>query len=176
MKIKRIVALLLLIITAMTCIVSCAEEPNDVTYREHGLEFTLPKSMRRSASDVYEFYLSSPDAVFMAKKLNAEFMESMAMPASTTAGEYADAYIDANYLDKTRISYSYDAERGAYSMRYNSSEAESTDGLLHSIVILGQPGAVWFVEICCDNDKSEIYEHTFSTWESTIRTYVEEKN
>lgn len=173
MKNKKILLLLLTFAMLVSVLVSCGEKKNDITYREEGLELTLPTSMRRSYSSVYEFYFSTPDSVLTAKKLDGDFMESMAMPKNTTPEEYAEAYISANSLDKSRINYKYDSESGAYRMRYNNSDGENGEDLLHFISILGEPGAVWFVEICCENSKASIYEQTFELWESTIRTYKE---
>ena len=171
MILKKTLLLLLATVMIIASVCSCGDNSSDVTYREEGLEMTLPKSMRRSLSSTYEFYFSTPDSVLTAKKLDGAFMESMEMSASTTAEEYADAYIDANNFDKSRINYTHDAERGAYRMRYNNSE--NGEELLHFISILGEPGAIWFVEIVCENDKASIYEATFETWESSIRTYKE---
>ena len=150
---------------------ACGKGEQDITYRENGLTFTLPKSMRRMYGTDSDFHLSSPDSVFLAKKLDGDFMESQAMPKDTDAKDYATAYIESQRLDKERIDYKEDAERGAYSFKYNQSD--TGEDYYHYVTVLGESGAVWFVEMICLNDKADIYTETFETWQKTIATYKE---
>ena len=165
---KRIISALLLAVLVLTALCSCGGD-KDIEYREEGLSFTLPKSMRRSNDSVYEFFLSSPDSLFCAKKLDGDFMESAELSKDTTAGEYADAYIKVNMLDKERIAFTYDESRGAYSFKYNNSD--NGEELFHYITVIGNPGAIWFIEMCCENENASTYEDTFEIWQRSISVY-----
>ena len=170
MNFKKIIALIL-VCASLLALSACGKKNKDVTYREEGLTFTLPSSMRRAYSSECEFHFSTPDSAFLAKKLTAEFMESQELSKDTTAKQYAAAYIENQMLDSTRIDYKEDPERTAYSFKYNASD--TGEDYFHYITILGEVGNIWFVDIVCENDKADIYTDTFEIWQASIRTYKE---
>jgi hypothetical protein len=170
MKFRKLL-ILLLVAATLTSLIACGKDNNDITYREEGLTFTLPKSMRRMYGTGNEFHLSSPDSVFVAKKLDGDFMLSQALPADTTPKEYVDAYIENQLLDRERIDFKEDASRGTYSFKYNQSDAG--EDYYHYVTVLGESGAIWFIEMMCLNDKADIYTETFEMWQKTISTYKE---
>lgn len=170
MKIKRIIALFVALIVATTVFAACAKEKNDIKYREAGLEFVLPRSMRRAETSAYDFYFSTLDAIFAVIKLDDDYLASVSVPNDITAEGYINEYIKRNYLDKKQIDFKHDPERNAYSLRYNYSEEGNLD-VFHYVIVLGEPGALWYVEMCCDNEDSGTYTTTFELWGKSVKTY-----
>lgn len=165
MNFKKIIVTLLLIATVLA-LAACGNKSNDTTYSEGGFSFTLPSSMRRAYTEDCEFHLSTPDSAFLAKKLDGDFMQTQGVSKDITAKEYAAAYIENQMLDSTRIDYKEDPERGTYSFKYNASD--TGEEYFHYIVVLGEPGSIWFVDMICLNEKADIYTDTFETWQKSI--------
>ena len=58
---KRLLAFLFLMLTLCSALVSCADdvEYENIEYRENGLYFVLPNTMRRKTSSRHEFYFTN---------------------------------------------------------------------------------------------------------------------
>ena len=170
---KRIISALLLILISISCFVSCGDDGyEDVTYKENGIEFFLPSSMRRFEDEGYDFYFSNltTGMIFTAKKLDEEMLKSLDIEYGITAVEYAEEIIERNYLEKDKLHYEYDEKRGHVSFRYNFVD-DNEVSVFYYIVVTGEPDNLWYIEMCCDNENSSEYIQTFEVWKKNIKTY-----
>lgn len=144
----------------------------DVTYREGGISFTLPNTMRRANYEEYDFYFTNRATVFTAKELDDEFYKENSLEPDMTAAEYVDYCIEANKLDKTQMEYKHDEARNVHNFRYIYDDDAGTS-IFYYIVITGEPGNIWYIEMCCDSNDSSKYLPTFGEWKRTILAYDE---
>ena len=171
---KKTIALIIILATLLAFACSCAKEPNEVTYREEGLEFTLPVSMRATYSDTYDIYFSNPEAIFAAKKLTPSFLTDSNIDPNVSAEEYVDIHLARNGFSKSeQIFYEADRERGAYSFRYTYTESEDVE-MFYYVLVLGEPRSLWYVDMCCYYEDSATYSETFGIWARTVKTYTVE--
>ena len=144
----------------------------DITYREGGISFTLPNTMRRTNYEDYDFYFTNRAVVFTAIKLTDEFFKENELDPSITAEEYTMYCIEKNGLDINQMEYKYDEERGLHNFRYTYDNEEDTN-IFYYVVIAGDVGNIWYIEMCCSGDSSSDYIYTFGEWKRTISTYSE---
>lgn len=169
---KKILAFILALST-LTLFCSCKGRMyRNVTYKEGGISFTLPNTMRRVPDSEYDFYFTNRSIVFTANELDEEFFEENDIDENITAEEYAKYCIEKNGLDIEKMNYKTDEERGLYNFRYNYDDENGTN-LFYYVVIAGEVGNVWYIEMCCDNDDSQLYISTFGDWKRGISTYSE---
>ena len=144
----------------------------DITYREDGIEFIIPSSMRRSTDPEQPYTFSSPEVVFEAVKLNYDAMAENGIEISEDfdAKEYAE--IVTASLDKSQIYYKEDAENNKYSFRYTMGETEETE-VFYYVVVVGTAGNVWEITMSCYQSESDQHVGTFELWEKYIKTYNE---
>ena len=172
---KRTVCFMFFLSIVMSLLVSCSDDDYDkITYRENGIEFFLPSSMRRTNSSAYDFYFTNISAglVFAATKVDEKILSDFDLSKDADAGEYANAIIDNGGHDKEKMYFRYDERLGQYSMRYTYVDEEGYE-VFYYVVILGDAGDLWYIEMCCDNSNSSEYIDTFDTWRKNIRTYTE---
>ena len=171
---KRLLAFLFLILTLCSALASCADEVEyeNIEYRENGLYFVLPNTMRRKTSSKHEFYFTNQNIglVFSARKLTAEVLESEYITPGVSAGEYVDILIERNNFDKTSIFYTYYESFGHYNFRYMYGETEGEE-IFFYVTVLGETDNLWYVEMCCENEVSAEYLSMFERWRKSIGTY-----
>lgn len=174
---KKISLVLVLAITlsfTALCFSSCGDdvEYENITYRENGIEFFLPNSMRRFNEEGYDFYFSNMAAgvIFTALKLDQEFLESIDIEYGITAEAYANEVISRNGMEKDKLYYNYDERRNHYNFRYSYVD-QNDISVFYYIVITGEPDNLWYIEMCCEEEQSSDYLSTFEVWKKNIKTY-----
>ena len=170
---KKILTLILTL-SLLFSLASCRDDGYEkITYREEGIEFFLPSSMRRSNVEGYHFYFSnlSTTMVFAALKVDSDLLAEFELDATATAGEYVDAVIAKGERDKEKMYFEYDERLDQYSFRYTYVDADDYE-IFYYVVVTGDPGNIWYVEMCCENEYSSDYLSTFVTWRKNIRTYT----
>ena len=169
---KKIITLVLTL-TILFTLASCGDDGYEkVTYRDGGIEFFLPSSMRRSTVEGYDFYFSnlSTSMVFTALKIDSEILAEFELDDTATSKEYVDAVLEKGERDKDKMYFEYDERLDQYSFRYTYVDADEYE-IFYYVVVTGEPGNIWYVEMCCDNEYSSDYLSTFVTWRKNIRTY-----
>ena len=172
---KKILSFLLLAVILTVCFTSCSDDITytDITYRENGLEVVLPEGMRRSYTEGYDMYFSTPDMIFTATKIDAELLEKNDIPLSSdvTSKEYTDFVIKS--FDKDQLYFREDASKNLYNFRYTYEVEDGQSELFYYVVVIGEPGNVWYIEMCCEQDNSSTYLSDFELWKKYIKTYSE---
>ncbi|MBE6636042.1 MAG: hypothetical protein E7617_07590 [Ruminococcaceae bacterium] len=165
----KIISSVLILSAILASVISCNDKPTyeEVTYSENGLTLKLRSNMRRSYVEGYDFYFSNLAIVLTATKFDAEFLTSQGVSADIDAQGYTEEYIKRRELDKEMIYYLAEPEYNRYSFRYTYVQDGSE--LFLYIVIIGGPGNLWYVEVCCDQEDSEIYLPEFETWRKNIK-------
>lgn len=170
---KKLLAFIFVLLSVLSAFVSCADEPEyeNIEYRENGLYFILPNTMRRKSSATSEFYFTNQNigVVFSARKLTAEVLESEHMTPGMSAKQYADKIIERNDFDKDSIFYTYFESFDQYNFRYNY--GEDGEELFFYVTVIGGTDNLWYVEMYCENEVSADYLPMFERWRKTIGTY-----
>lgn len=171
---KRILAFILLLCAAISVLASCAEdaEYESIEYRENGIYFILPNTMRRKASENYEFYFTSEimGVTFGAKKLTDDFLQSEGIDSGITAGDYVEMIIDRQSFDKDKIYYRYFEDSKQYNFRYTYAPEDDVEYFFY-VTVTGDPGNLWCIEMWCDDEKSAEYLPMLERWRKTVGTY-----
>ncbi len=170
---KRILALLLTLVAALSSLVACANDSDyeSVEYRENGIYFILPNTMRRKTVENYEFYFTSEimGVVFSAKKITREFLSENNIDPEIDAKGYVDTIIEKQSFERDKIYYNYYEDFNQHNFRYNYSEGDSE--VFFYVTVTGETGNLWYVEMYCYNDDSSEYLSMFERWRKTIGTY-----
>lgn len=156
---KKTVCVLLFLLLTLSVFTACAAS-GDVEYTEHGLKFTLPKEMRRTASDVYEICYTTPEAVFSAMKLDEKRLASLEVDADITAAEYAELFLELNGIDASLCKITYNQKNRSYNFSYS----QSSDGESYTycrVMIVEAQSAFYYVGMSCSYDRSDEYEQIF---------------
>lgn len=171
---KKIITLAVAIVLVFAMLTSCSEniEFSDIEYKENGISFLLPNTMKRGTSGEYEFYFTgmSMDVIFSAMKITDEFLEKVELEQGTTAKEYVDAIISRRQLDKSKLFYKYYEDHDQYNFRYNY-VSESGFEMFYYVTVTGPSDNLWYVEMCCEAEESSKYLDMFDSWRRTIETY-----
>lgn len=171
---KKIITLAVAIVLVFATLASCSEnvEFSDVEYKENGISFLLPNTMKRGVSDDYEFYFTgmSMDVIFSAMKITEEFLAKVELEQGTTAKEYVDTIITRRQLDKSKLFYKYYEDSDQYNFRYNY-VSESGFEMFYYVTVTGPADNLWYVEMCCEAEESSKYLDMFDSWRRTIETY-----
>jgi len=171
---KKVLAVVLLLALSLTALLSCEKKNKyeDVTYREDGLYFVLPNTMRRKDASDYEFYFSNEllNLIFMAKKITNEVLADMEIDPGVTAKEYVDIIMERRDFDKSKIYYTYDEERNHYNFRYSYDDEENLASFFY-VTVTGSSDNLWYIEMCCTEEESAEYLPTFENWRKSIGTY-----
>ena len=172
---KKIITAIIAISLLLACLTSCDDNGNIyemVNYRENGLELSLPNYMRRSDIEGYDFYFTNLAIIFTAVKLDAEFLEEKNISPDITGKEYIDIYVERNGLSLDRMGYSYDEENMLHNFRYSYTDGEDMD-MFYYVVVVGDVGNVWYIEMVCDQKNSSRYIQSFDVWKKYVSTYSE---
>ena len=171
---KKMITLAVAIALVCAILTSCSEKVDfsDIEYKESGLSFVLPNTMKRVTSDDYEFYFTgmSMDVMFSAMKITDEFLAKVDLEPGTTAKEYVDTIISRRELDKSKLFYKYYEDHNHYNFRYNY-VSESGFEMFYYVTVAGSADNLWYVEMCCKSDESSQYLDMFDSWRRTIDTY-----
>ncbi len=177
---KKIINLILLI-AVMLSAVSCsdyADNPryHDIEYRENGLKLVLRNDMQRYDIADYDFYFTNVigTVIMTAVKLDEKFLTENEIKKDITAGEYVDFLIEKNEFEKDNIYYEHDEHLGMYNFKYVFSDVETGSEIFYYVTVLGEVGNVWYVEMTCRNEDSELYLSTFDSWINELETYTPE--
>ena len=169
---KKIIALAVLL-AALTSLFGCKSKMyKDITYKEGGISFTLPNTMRRVEMDDYDFYFTDRATVFTATELKDEFYKENSYPKDMTAKQYVDICMEKNEMDPENMEYIYDEEKNIHSFRYAYDNREDVS-VFYYVVVTGDPGNIWYIEMCCSYSESYYYTSTFGAWKNTILAYNE---
>ena len=175
---KKILAILLILATLLLT-ASCVDYRDmptceDITYREGGLELKLTNDMKRLEREGYDFYFINiiETVIVSAFEIDAEFAEKNELKADLTAKEYVDSFIKKNDLDHDNLYYKYEPELDHHSFRYTFAEAGSEE-VFYYVVVTGDVGNVWYIEMICTNEDSSRYLESFDKWKKSIKTYAE---
>lgn len=176
MKMKKISAFIVALALITLALASCGGgiKYEDVDYREKGLSFTLPSSMRRSTVTDHDFEFSTLDAVFYADKVDYETVSEAGVEISESfdAEEYAIAITKT--FDQDQLYFEEDKENMRYSFRYTYGDTEAGESeTFFYVVVIGEVGNVWYIEMICEQELSADYIPTFELWEKSIKTYME---
>lgn len=172
---KKLLPLLLILILTLGSVVSCDDDGyENITYREGGIEFFLPSNMRRSSVDGYDFYFSnlSTSIIFTAVEIDAALLSELQIETTVTAEEYIEIIFERNNIDKSKIYYEYDEKRDLYNFRYTYVDEDGYE-IFYYIVVVGEPGNLWYIEMLCENEDSETYLSTFEVWKRNVKVYEE---
>lgn len=171
---KRVTALVVAIVLALVTLVSCSEdiEFSDIEYKENGISFSLPNTMKRSATEDYEFYFTgmSMDVIFSAMKITDEFLKKVELEPGISAKEYVDTIIERQGLDKSKLFYKHYEDKAQYNFRYNY-VSESGFEMFYYVTVTGPADNLWYVEMCCEAEDSSKYLDMFDSWRRSIGTY-----
>ena len=171
---KRIITLAMAIVLVLAMLTSCSENVkfSDIEYRENGISFVLPNTMKRSSSEDYEFYFvgMSMDVIFSAMKITDEFLAKVDLEPGITGKEYVDTIITRQALDKTKLFYKYYDEIDQYNFRYNY-VSESGFEMFYYVTVTGPSDNLWYIEMCCESEESTKYLDMFDSWRRSIGTY-----
>lgn len=174
---KRIAAILTLALCALLVLASCSDyadypEYRDVVHRESGLELTLRNDMSRYDSENYDLYFTNTIAsmALAASKADAQMLAQVGAPEDADAQTYADVIIKRNEFDREMIYYSYDESRKSCTFRYSAGD-EGESGVFYYVVIIGEAGNLWYVEMVCSEADSGLYVDRFDSWAKALRTY-----
>ena len=173
---KKIIALLLIISALLISFSSCDDDKNIyeiIEYRENGIEFSLPNYMRRSVVEGYDFYFTNLSIVYTAVKLDSEFLESKNLAPGISGKEYIDVYVERNGLDLERMSYTYEDDRILHNFRYTFGDETSGMEMFYYVVVVGEQGNLWYIEMCCKYEDSATCLSSFEVWKKYIKTYKE---
>jgi hypothetical protein len=158
--------ILLTVIAITALLVSCADS-NDVSYTENGISFTLPKSMRRTHSDVYEICFTTPATSFNVMKLDSDKLAELGLDRGMNAEEYKDFFIEENGIDRSQLELEYKADKKAYVFNYSLSPDDQNYTFYYVMIIQGSDAA-WFVSMTCESDLANDYIPTFKIWERSV--------
>ncbi len=166
----KLIACLLILSATLTVVLSCGDKPmyKDVTYSENGLKWMLTDNMRRSYVEGYDFYFSNLAIIFTGVKFDSEFLTEQGVSADIDAAGYTEEYIKRRNLDRDMIYYLAEPEYNRYSFRYTYVTEDGTE-LFCYIVIIGVPGNLWYVEMRCIQEDSDLYLSEFETWRKNIK-------
>lgn len=171
---KRLLAFLFVLLNVLSLLVSCADDTEyaSIEYRENGLYFVLPNTMRRKTSDYYEFCFTNYNigVVFNAKKLTAEVLGQEGIAAGITADEYVDIIVEKNNFDKKSIYYTYFETLGQYNFRYTYVNQDASETFYY-VTVIGGAENLWCIEMCCDNEVSVQHLPMFEKWRKSIGIY-----
>ena len=169
---KKIICAISLL--SMLMMSACADtvQYENVTYRENGLEFLLPSSMRRQSVEGYDFYFSNlaVSVIFTAVKIDEEILTKFDVEGRVNAEEYVGMLIEKNKLDKEKMYYNYDELRGHYNFRYSFEDADGY-AIFYYVVVIGDESNLWYIEMCCKDEDSSTHLETFKTWKRNIKVY-----
>jgi hypothetical protein len=171
---KKISAFIIVICIITAALVSCSDEIKyeDVTYRENGIEFTLPSNLRRSTDPETPYNFSTPEVVFTAEKLSYDALTENGIEIAKNFGakEYVD--IVTASLDRDQLYLTEDAANSKYTFRYTVGETEETEAFYY-VVVVGTSGNVWEITMSCYQDVSSEHIASFELWAKYIKTYQE---
>ncbi len=166
---KKIISLLLIIISLITLFVSCDSDFKDVTYKEDGITFTLPNTMRKSSMEGYDFYFTNTAVNFAGKKIDEEFCEILSLKNDISAKEYIDYFTAERELPLEELNYKYDEQRKIHNFVYSQKPDEIT--LVYYAVVTGEPGNVWIIDMWCEEEYYENNLNSFGEWKRSISAY-----
>ena len=169
MKKTALVLLLTLSLGILLC--GCGEniditEPQ--TYVANGLEVTLPLYMRMSHSENFDIYLDNLSVAFCARHITEDDLATMELGASATAKEYVETLISMRKFDKSKIHYEEYPEKGQYTFRYIFEPETGEASTSCYVVVTGDVGNIWYVEMACANDLFEDNLGMFNDWRGDI--------
>ena len=172
---KKFLAFITVVATLILALASCTDDGvkyEDITYRENGIEFTLPSNMRRSTDPTAPYTFSTPDVVFVAKKLDRTGLldGGFEVGESFTAKDYVD--IVTADLDGDQLYLTEDSANNRYTFRYTVGETEDSE-VFYFIVVVGTEGNVWEVTMSCYQEVSSEHIASFELWAKYISTYSE---
>ncbi len=173
---KKII-LLLLCLTFVLPLVSCGEDVDvneELTYDLNGITVVLPRYMRRSYSEDWDFYFDNLSMAMYGKCIDRDVLADMELPATTTRKEYADLFIENRKLDKTKIELTEDAGRATTTFRYIYQPEDGSAAQSCQVVLIGDTGNLWFVEISADSETFDEHVSMFKVWCSKL-TLTERK-
>ncbi len=175
---KKIIIISLLIFSVLFSAVSCsdyADRPNyeSIAYKENGFSIVMRNDMQRYESEDWDFYFANVigTVALTASKLDEDFLNEIGVKTDITAGEYADYVIGKIGLEKENLYYEKDKSRESYSFRYSYGESEETAAFYY-VVVIGEAGNIWYVEMTCLNSDSEMYLSRFLEWHESIELYT----
>ena len=173
-EMKRILCITVALLICVSAFVSCAPKIKFETleYKENGICLYLPDTLKRKEVEGYELYFlgKTSDVLLTASKLDEEKLSAVGLKSDATAEAYVDAIIEKNQFDKEKLYYQYDEELEQYNFRYNYNDEMETDMFFY-VTVLGDPGNIWYIEMCCDTSKSTNYLSTFESWRRGISVY-----
>ena len=169
MKKTALVLLLTLSLAILLC--GCGEniditEPQ--TYVANGLEVTLPLYMRMSKSENFDIYLDNLSVAFCARQITEEDLESVGLGMDATCAQYVDALIRMREFDKTKIFYEEYPDDGQYTFRYVFEPETGEESTSCYVVITGNVGNIWYIEMACADDIFEGNLGMFNDWRRQI--------
>ena len=173
---KRVLALILALFTLAATLTSCAEEAEyeNVEYKENGLYFILPNTMRRKSSGYYEFYFSNElmGVVFSAKKITSEILEDENIDTKVNAKEYVDIIFERRGLDREKAFYTYFEDSDQHNFRYTFVDEDESETFFY-VTVTGENENLWYIEMYCKEEESVDNLNMFEKWRKTIGTYQE---
>ncbi len=166
---KKISAVILIIISLISAFVSCKSDFEDITYREDGISFTLPNTMRKSNLEGYDLYFTNTAVSFAVKKIDEEVCNEISLKKDASAKEYVDFFAAKIEIDLEDAGYSYDDRNGAHSFKYIQSGEDWS--LNYYIAVVGEAGNIWHIEMWCEETYYEDYLPIFGEWRRSISVY-----
>ena len=124
---KRLFSLLI-IIAVLLLTASCSGDKIDTselkTYELDGVKFSLPRYMRRTATEGYDASFDNMMIFFMVKRVSDDMLETMGTAREDGAEKYLDALLKKSGLDKNEVFYENLEHRALKSFRYSYDASE----------------------------------------------------
>ena len=161
-------SVILLLITMIISATACGEDDSpNVTHKELGLTFTLPKTMIKKNVEYadlcyfdgkVEFFVS----VFHRDKLASNEEGGLNLNPNISVDDYAERFI---FWNEYEVEFQFDEELNIATF-FADAPAEYGDSYYH--VITRNDDYLYVVIICCDTELMEGYKDTFIEWGKTI--------
>lgn len=161
----RIIALLLLAVMTLGLLVSCGENK---TYTFEEFSFTIPKKMRKTPVEGVDMCYSSIEAAISVQKMTADKLSALDLDETATVKELTDAFFEKNGIDANQCYLTFEEEQNAYKFRYSFSP-DGENMYFHYVVMIGEVGKLYFVDMTADYEKSPSYLSVFGDWADSFK-------
>lgn len=162
--IKKILAFILIVVVLFST-ASCGfgEKNESRTLTVAGIDFSLPKYMKRAVSGDGVCYTNKDDGTrFCVLNVTPAEVES-SLTDTSTAEDYMNIFVLANRIEESDVEY--DAKKQKATVTYT----DVKEGRYHCELVLKSGDVFHHVEMDCKSELADKYKNEFKDWAKTVK-------